>query len=316
MFKSFKQPNVFLIIQSSYYSFSKGPLTPIKSDRQSSDFSQASVNLTPLPTWYYFPHVWWLWKQVIKLIGLFNFHSYLSCHHKFQPSEDGKMLVLLYLEEIFIFTTSALLNPAADFLGKMVWFTLTAISITTPNLCYLHLGLWTGHIPSIKSLWWFNRETVNIIYLGLKTSVVKKIQREPNVATQFLSWSTEFFLSNIHYREHIKTVLCLLCWLLTAYCSRFIMSLLICKMPSSLSPGYVRDHITFQEQVLLSSALPWLNGNSTKGCWSRAEELRVWWGQCKSHQLLQIYEFSFLRQGVVIVCLCGLSPPQLQTETF
>lgn len=191
MFKSFKQPNVFLIIQSSYYSFSKGPLTPIKSDRQSSDFSQASVNLTPLPTWYYFPHVWWLWKQVIKLIGLFNFHSYLSCHHKFQPSEDGKMLVLLYLEEIFIFTTSALLNPAADFLGKMVWFTLTAISITTPNLCYLHLGLWTGHIPSIKSLWWFNRETVNIIYLGLKTSVVKKNTTRTkciNIVPQLIHW--------------------------------------------------------------------------------------------------------------------------------
>lgn len=115
MFKSFKQLSVFLTIQSSYYSFSKGPLTPIKSDRLSSDFSQASVNLIPLPTWYYFPHVWWLWKQVIKLIGLFNFHSYLSCHHKFQPSEDGKMLVLLYLEEIFIFTTFALLNPAVFF---------------------------------------------------------------------------------------------------------------------------------------------------------------------------------------------------------
>lgn len=241
MFKSFKRLSLFLIIQSSYYSFSKGPLTPIKSERRSSDFSQASVNLTPLPTWYYVPRVWWLWKQVIKLIGLFNFHSYLSCHHKFQPSEDGKMLVLLYLEEIFIFTTSALLNPAAYFLGKTVWFTLTAISITTPNLCYLHLVLWTGHIPSIKSLWWFNREIVNIIYLGLKISVVKNIQQEPNAATQFLS--------NIRYWERIKNVLCLLCWLLSTCCSRFIMSLFICKMPSSLSPGYARDHITLQEQV-------------------------------------------------------------------
>lgn len=50
MFKSSKQLCVFLIIQFPYYSFSKGPLTPIKSDRRSSDFSQASVNLTPLPT--------------------------------------------------------------------------------------------------------------------------------------------------------------------------------------------------------------------------------------------------------------------------
>lgn len=107
------------------------------------------------------------------------------------------MLVLLYLEKIFIFTTSALLNPAAYFLGKTVWFTLTAVSITTPNFCYLHLVFWTGHIPSIKSLWWFNRETANIIYLGLKTSVVKKIQREPNAATQFLSWPTELLFGNI-----------------------------------------------------------------------------------------------------------------------
>lgn len=195
MFKSFKQLSVFLTIQSSYYSFSKGPLTPIKSDRLSSDFSQASVNLIPLPTWYYFPHVWWLWKQVIKLIGLFNFHSYLSCHHKFQPSEDGKMLVLLYLKEIFIFTTFALLNPAVFFfLVKTVWFTLKAISKTTPNLHYLHLVLWTGHIPTIKSLWLFNRKIVNMFFLDLKTSVVKKyswndMQQYSSAAVRLSSFS-------------------------------------------------------------------------------------------------------------------------------
>lgn len=94
------------------------------------------------------------------------------------------------------------------------------------------------------------------------------------------------------------------------------MSLFICKMPSSLSPGYKRDHTTLQEQVFLSPPLPRLNGSSAESCWSRAEELRVWWGQCKSHQLLQIYEFSLLRQGVVVACLCALSPSQLQVETF
>lgn len=249
MFKSFKQLSVFLIIQASYYSFSKGPLTPIKSDRLSSDFSQASVNLTPLPTWYYFPHVLWLWKQVIKLIGLFNFHSYLSCHHKFQPSEDGKMLVLLYLEEIFIFTTFALLNPAAYFLGKTVWFTLTAISITSPNLHYLHLVLWTGHIPAIKSLWWFNRVTVNIIYLGLKILVVKKVQLEPYAATQFLSCSTELLLGDIHFWDQIKTILWLFCWFLTTCCNRFIMWLFISNMPSSPSPGYPGITLLFRNKL-------------------------------------------------------------------
>lgn len=162
------------------------------------------------------------------------------------------MLVLLYLEKIFIFTTSALLNPAAYFLGETVWFTLTAVSITTPNFCYLHLVFWTGHIPSIKSLWWFNRETVNIIYLSLKISVLKKILWEPISATEFLSWPTELLFGNIHSWECIKTVLSSLCWLVTAYCSSFNRSLFFCKMPSSPSPGYVTDHVTFWEQDLLA----------------------------------------------------------------
>lgn len=145
------------------------------------------------------------------------------------------MLVLLYLEKIFIFTTSALLNPAAYFLGKTVWFTLTAVSITTPNFCYLHSVFWTGHIASSKSLWWFNRETVNIIYLGLKTSVVKKIQWEPISATQFLSWPTELLFGNMHSWDHMKTILGSLCWRLTAYCSSFNTLLFFCKMPSVVS---------------------------------------------------------------------------------
>jgi len=53
------------------------------------------------------------------------------------------------------------------------------------------------------------------------------------------------------------------------------MSLFICKMPSSFSPGYVKYHITLLEQVLLSSSLLWLSENSTEQCWSRAKELRV-----------------------------------------
>lgn len=166
------------------------------------------------------------------------------------------MLVLLYLEKIFIFTTSALLNPAAYFLGKTVWFTLTAASITTPNFCYLHLVFWTGQIPSIRSLWWFNRETVNIIYLGLKTSVVKKMLWEPILAIEFLSWPTGLLFGNVHSWEHIKTVLCSLCWLVTAYCSSFSRLLFFCKMPSSLSPGYVTDHVTFWNKFCLPVA-PW-----------------------------------------------------------
>lgn len=145
------------------------------------------------------------------------------------------MLVLLYLEKIFIFTTSALLNLAAYFLGKTAWFTLTAVSITTWKFCYLHLVFWTGHIASIISLWWFNRETVNIICLGLKTSVVKKIQWEPISATQFLSWPTELLFGNMLSWEHMKTVLGSLCWLLTTYCSSFNTLLFFCKMPSVVS---------------------------------------------------------------------------------
>lgn len=193
------------------------------------------------------------------------------------------MLVLLYLGEIFISTTSALLNPAAYFLGKMVWFTLTAVAITTPSLCYLHLGLWMGHISSIKSLWQFNRESVNIIYLSLKTSVVKKkIQLEPNTATQFLQLihlvpSQQYLLL---WTYHYCPLLTAGFWLPVAAGSLCHVS--SAKCPAASAQG-VRDHITFQKQVLMSSAVLWLNGNNAESCWSRAEELRVWWRQCKSH---------------------------------
>lgn len=221
------------------------------------------------------------------------------------------MLVLLYLEKIFIFTTSALLNPAAYFLGKTVWFTLTAVSITTPNFCYLHLVFWTGHILSIQSVWWFNTESVNIIYLDLKTSVVKKIQGEQISASQFLSWPTELLFGNIHSWEHIKTVFCSLCWLVTAYCSSFNTSLSFSKIPSSLSPGYVRDRVTFRKQVLLSCGSMEITQRPA-GLGPRN------WGHEEGNAKVINYTNAWgllLRQGVVIACLCVLSTFQLQTET-
>lgn len=198
------------------------------------------------------------------------------------------MLVLLYLEKIFIFTTSALLNPAAYFLSKTVWFTLTAVSITTSNFFYLHLVFWTGHIASIKSLWWFNRETVNIIYLGLKTSVVKKNTVGTNFSStipQLTHWAPLWQYSYLGTYQNCPQLTVLACPCLLQQL-QYIVILLQNAQQS-------QPRISNRSWRFLGTSLAqlWLNGNSNEACWSRAKELRAQGGQCKSHQLYKCMGF-------------------------